>query len=144
MVAGPGALIRYAGNGGPTGPLTPRLVLGTPPGVVVGVVGGIHGIGGGSTPGPILVGLGLPVAVVAPAALGTHPQPRLPRPRYDPCREGSARGSVSSTRCRSCPDANSVQTPVRSRVAALPAARSPALTPHRTATTLPDQVISVR
>lgn len=130
VVAGPGALIRYARNGGLTGPLTTRLVLGTLPGVVVGavvrvfvvpgpgifrvlvavlllplglwlclrtlrpprrdpdvarqhpsgpsvtvlalavgVVGGIYGIGGGSILGPILVGLGLPVAMVAPAAL---------------------------------------------------------------------------
>ncbi|MFD8047293.1 TSUP family transporter [Streptomyces chartreusis] len=130
VVAGPGALIRYARNGGLTGPLTTRLVLGTLPGVVVGavvrvfvvpgpgifralvavlllplgmwlclrtvrpprrdadaarqhpsgpsvtvlavavgVVGGIYGIGGGSVLGPILVGLGLPVAMVAPAAL---------------------------------------------------------------------------
>lgn len=37
--------------------------------VVVGVVGGIYGIGGGSILGPILVNRGLPVATVAPAAL---------------------------------------------------------------------------
>jgi len=36
---------------------------------VVGVVGGVYGIGGGSILGPILVGVGLPVATVAPAAL---------------------------------------------------------------------------
>jgi hypothetical protein len=35
----------------------------------VGVVGGIYGIGGGSILGPILVGSGMSVAVVAPAAL---------------------------------------------------------------------------
>lgn len=35
----------------------------------VGVVGGIFGIGGGSLLGPILVGRGMPVAAVAPAAL---------------------------------------------------------------------------
>jgi uncharacterized membrane protein YfcA len=35
----------------------------------VGVVGGIYGIGGGSILGPILVGRGMPVATVAPAAL---------------------------------------------------------------------------
>ena len=38
-------------------------------GFVVGIVGGIYGIGGGSLLGPILVGSGMPVAVVAPAAL---------------------------------------------------------------------------
>ncbi|MEY9994906.1 putative membrane protein YfcA [Streptomyces sp. V4I8] len=37
--------------------------------LAVGVVGGIYGIGGGSLLGPILVGRGLPVAHVAPAAL---------------------------------------------------------------------------
>ncbi|AZM50300.1 hypothetical protein DMB38_34990 [Streptomyces sp. WAC 06738] len=37
--------------------------------LVVGVVGGIYGIGGGSLLGPILVGRGTPVATVAPAAL---------------------------------------------------------------------------
>ena len=36
---------------------------------VVGVVGGVYGIGGGSILGPILVGRGAPVAAVAPAAL---------------------------------------------------------------------------
>ncbi|MER6343083.1 TSUP family transporter [Streptomyces sp. NPDC001595] len=35
----------------------------------VGVVGGIYGIGGGSLLGPVLVGRGMPVARVAPAAL---------------------------------------------------------------------------
>jgi uncharacterized membrane protein YfcA len=38
---------------------------------VVGCAGGIYGIGGGSILGPILVGRGLPVAVVAPAALAS-------------------------------------------------------------------------
>ncbi|MFI5958879.1 TSUP family transporter [Cryptosporangium sp. NPDC051539] len=37
----------------------------------VGVVGGIYGIGGGSIMGPILVGRGRPVSVVAPAALAS-------------------------------------------------------------------------
>ncbi|MGV9408685.1 sulfite exporter TauE/SafE family protein [Nocardia sp. NPDC003693] len=37
--------------------------------LVVGVVGGIYGIGGGSLLSPILVGRGVPVADVAPAAL---------------------------------------------------------------------------
>ncbi len=37
--------------------------------VLVGTIGGIYGIGGGSILGPVLVGRGLPVAVVAPAAL---------------------------------------------------------------------------
>ncbi|MQW74471.1 TSUP family transporter [Nocardioides sp. dk4132] len=36
---------------------------------VTGVVGGIYGIGGGSLIGPILVGAGMAVAAVAPAAL---------------------------------------------------------------------------
>lgn len=37
--------------------------------LAVGLVGGIYGIGGGSLLSPILVGRGLPVATVAPAAL---------------------------------------------------------------------------
>ncbi|WP_320784506.1 sulfite exporter TauE/SafE family protein [Streptomyces sp. CRN 30] len=39
--------------------------------VAVGTVGGIYGIGGGSLLGPLLVGRGLPVAQVAPAALAS-------------------------------------------------------------------------
>lgn len=37
--------------------------------VGVGVIGGIYGIGGGSLLSPVLVGRGVPVSVVAPAAL---------------------------------------------------------------------------
>ena len=40
-------------------------------GLVVGVVGGIYGIGGGSVLGPMLVGAGLAVARVGPAALAS-------------------------------------------------------------------------
>ncbi|MEU0068798.1 sulfite exporter TauE/SafE family protein [Streptomyces sp. NPDC006332] len=39
--------------------------------LAVGVVGGIYGIGGGSILGPILVGRGVPVSKVAPAALAS-------------------------------------------------------------------------
>lgn len=39
--------------------------------LVVGAVGGVYGIGGGSIVGPVLVGRGLPVAQVAPAALAS-------------------------------------------------------------------------
>ncbi|WP_404953461.1 TSUP family transporter [Streptomyces sp. 147326] len=39
--------------------------------LAVGVAGGIYGIGGGSLLGPILVGRGMPVAKVAPAALAS-------------------------------------------------------------------------
>jgi uncharacterized membrane protein YfcA len=38
---------------------------------VVGVVGGVYGIGGGSILAPVLVGRGMRVAVVAPAALAS-------------------------------------------------------------------------
>jgi uncharacterized protein len=38
---------------------------------VVGVAGGVYGIGGGSILGPILVGRGMPMAMVAPAALAS-------------------------------------------------------------------------
>jgi uncharacterized membrane protein YfcA len=51
----------------PAGELPPRTLTGLA--LAVGVVGGIYGIGGGSLLGPILVGRGLPVARVAPAAL---------------------------------------------------------------------------
>lgn len=37
--------------------------------LVVGIIGGIYGIGGGSLLAPILVGRGLPIPTVAPAAL---------------------------------------------------------------------------
>jgi len=40
--------------------------------LLVGVVGGIYGIGGGSILGPLLVASGLPVATVA--------RPRWPQP----------------------------------------------------------------
>jgi uncharacterized membrane protein YfcA len=53
----------------PAAPIGPRSLTGL--GFAVGVVGGIYGIGGGSLLGPILVGRGTPVAVVAPAALAT-------------------------------------------------------------------------
>jgi uncharacterized membrane protein YfcA len=49
--------------------LRPRTV--TALALVVGVVGGIYGIGGGSIIGPILVSSGVSVAVVAPAALAS-------------------------------------------------------------------------
>ncbi|GAA1292120.1 UPF0721 transmembrane protein [Planotetraspora silvatica] len=39
--------------------------------LAVGIVGGIYGIGGGSILGPILVGRGMPVSKVAPAALAS-------------------------------------------------------------------------
>ncbi|MDX3525414.1 sulfite exporter TauE/SafE family protein [Streptomyces sp. ID05-39B] len=51
----------------PKGELSPRTLTGLA--LVVGVVGGIYGIGGGSLLGPILAGRGLPMARVAPAAL---------------------------------------------------------------------------
>jgi uncharacterized membrane protein YfcA len=53
----------------PAAGLPRRAVLGLALGV--GVVGGVYGIGGGSILGPILVGRGLPVAIVAPAALAS-------------------------------------------------------------------------
>lgn len=39
--------------------------------VAVGIIGGVYGIGGGSLLGPILVGRGMPVGRVAPAALAS-------------------------------------------------------------------------
>lgn len=125
VVAGPGALMRYARSGALRSPLAGVLILGALPGVLVGstarvhfladpdlfrlcaaavlvplgvwlllprrestrtrpalrrkvilalafgagCVGGVYGIGGGSLLSPILVGAGLSVAAVAPAAL---------------------------------------------------------------------------
>ncbi|MFI8207285.1 TSUP family transporter [Streptomyces sp. NPDC085937] len=48
---------------------SPRTVTGLA--LAVGVVGGIYGIGGGSLLGPLLVGRGMSVARVAPAALAS-------------------------------------------------------------------------
>lgn len=45
----------------------PRVVIALA--VAVGIIGGIYGIGGGSLLGPVLVGRGMPVSRVAPAAL---------------------------------------------------------------------------
>ncbi|GAA4127011.1 sulfite exporter TauE/SafE family protein [Actinomadura keratinilytica] len=53
------------GDGGPSPRFTTALAAG------VGVVGGVYGIGGGSIVGPILVGRGLPISAVAPAALAS-------------------------------------------------------------------------
>ena len=50
-------------------PLSRRMI--TVLALLVGVVGGIYGIGGGSILGPILVGTGMSVATVAPAALAS-------------------------------------------------------------------------
>ncbi|WP_328689666.1 sulfite exporter TauE/SafE family protein [Streptomyces phaeochromogenes] len=47
----------------------PRTITGLA--LAVGVVGGIYGIGGGSILGPVLVGRGVPVSKVAPAALAS-------------------------------------------------------------------------
>jgi uncharacterized membrane protein YfcA len=49
--------------------LSPRTI--TLAALVVGIVGGIYGIGGGSILGPILVGSGMAVSQVAPAALAS-------------------------------------------------------------------------
>ncbi|MDT3443861.1 MULTISPECIES: sulfite exporter TauE/SafE family protein [unclassified Pseudofrankia] len=52
-----------------TAPPRPRTI--TALAVLVGFVGGVYGIGGGSILGPILVGRGLPVTTVAPATLAS-------------------------------------------------------------------------
>ncbi|QNP63106.1 sulfite exporter TauE/SafE family protein [Streptomyces genisteinicus] len=53
-----------SGSGGEPSPRATTFLA-----AAVGVVGGIYGIGGGSLLGPLLVGRGMPVARVAPAAL---------------------------------------------------------------------------
>ncbi len=64
-------LVRLSASGVPREhrPLPSRWITGLA--LAVGVVGGIYGIGGGSILGPILVGTGLSVATVAPAALAS-------------------------------------------------------------------------
>ncbi|MGW4834980.1 sulfite exporter TauE/SafE family protein [Streptomyces globisporus] len=59
--------LRRAARPAPAREPSPRAV--TRLAMAVGVAGGIYGIGGGSLLGPILVGRGMPVAKVAPAAL---------------------------------------------------------------------------
>ncbi|MFI5649785.1 sulfite exporter TauE/SafE family protein [Streptomyces anulatus] len=59
--------LRRATRAAPERELSARAV--TRLAMAVGVAGGIYGIGGGSLLGPILVGRGMPVAKVAPAAL---------------------------------------------------------------------------
>ncbi|MGW6589439.1 sulfite exporter TauE/SafE family protein [Streptomyces globisporus] len=59
--------LRRASRPAPARDPSPRAV--TRLAMAVGVAGGIYGIGGGSLLGPILVGRGMPVAKVAPAAL---------------------------------------------------------------------------
>jgi hypothetical protein len=49
--------------------MSPRTITGLA--LVVGLIGGIYGIGGGSILGPVLVGSGMSVTVVAPAALAS-------------------------------------------------------------------------
>ena len=67
------ALTRPARAGGEARPVRtvplPVLILLA---MVVGCVGGIYGIGGGSILAPILIGTGRPAKEVAPAALGVH------------------------------------------------------------------------
>ncbi|MFD6417748.1 sulfite exporter TauE/SafE family protein [Streptomyces sp. NPDC060194] len=53
----------------PRRPLSARAVQGLA--LAVGTAGGVYGIGGGSLLGPVLVGRGMPVAEVAPAALAS-------------------------------------------------------------------------
>lgn len=50
-------------------PLAQRTIVGLS--VLVGTIGGIYGIGGGSILGPLLAGRGIPMATIAPAALAS-------------------------------------------------------------------------
>ncbi|MFJ5806578.1 TSUP family transporter [Streptomyces sp. NPDC093093] len=61
----PSRRAKPSGEDGPSDRAATGLALG------VGIIGGIYGIGGGSLLGPILVGRGMPVAAVAPAALAS-------------------------------------------------------------------------
>jgi uncharacterized protein len=63
------AVRRQPAAADPAAPPQPRTLMLL--GLAVGVVGGIYGIGGGSLLAPLLVGLGMAVADVAPAALAS-------------------------------------------------------------------------
>lgn len=56
-----------SGRAAGTAPLSDRTI--TTLAVVVGFIGGVYGIGGGSLLGPLLVGTGMSVTLVAPATL---------------------------------------------------------------------------
>jgi uncharacterized membrane protein YfcA len=60
-------LVRRSKRSRESPPIGPRSL--TTLGLAVGVIGGIYGLGGGSLLSPILVGRGMAVALVAPAAL---------------------------------------------------------------------------
>lgn len=60
-------ILRNPGPGSIRRRLSPRTIRALA--FAIGIVGGIYGIGGGSILGPILVGTGMAVATVAPAAL---------------------------------------------------------------------------
>lgn len=62
-------IVRTLHTGKTREPLSTRAIFASA--LVVGVVGGLYGIGGGSILSPILVGSGLAVATVAPAALAS-------------------------------------------------------------------------
>ncbi|MBO0845191.1 MAG: sulfite exporter TauE/SafE family protein [Nocardioides sp.] len=62
-------VLRTMGSPGPHRALSDRSILVLAWGV--GIVGGVYGIGGGSILSPILVGSGMTLAVVAPAALAS-------------------------------------------------------------------------
>jgi uncharacterized protein len=73
VVATPGALYQYWRQGQTGGALplaipSPVLIMVA---ALVGCVGGIYGIGGGSILSPLLIGSGRPAAEVAPAALAS-------------------------------------------------------------------------
>jgi uncharacterized protein len=59
--------LRRTARHNPRSTPSPRTIIAL--GLAAGTVGGIYGIGGGSILGPILAGLGLPMAAIAPAAL---------------------------------------------------------------------------
>ncbi len=61
--------LRLSDQPHPTPPPRPRTI--TALALFVGLIGGVYGIGGGSILSPILVGRGMPVPTVAPAALAS-------------------------------------------------------------------------
>jgi hypothetical protein len=72
--------------------------------LIVGVVGGIFGMGGGSILGPVLTGRGIPVNRVAPAALASTFLASSPARSPTPCWLSSTTAAASRRTGRSgCP-----------------------------------------
>ncbi|GHD81161.1 hypothetical protein GCM10010317_104080 [Streptomyces mirabilis] len=82
VVAGPGALLRYRGDGALRGPLVRRLVLGTLPGVVLGAVIRVFALPGPNVFRLLVAALMLPLGtwLIIRTLRSEPPGPRRPEP----------------------------------------------------------------